>query len=469
MIRNSNKTFRVFIAFLFLVYFFYSCSAPTFYAKTYGFNESIASGNFEKAEVFIEENKRVKEGRNRFLYLVNAGMLEHLKGNFEKSNQFFQEADIFIEDHTKKAVEEGASFLLNPNISTYDGEDHEILLINYYKALNYYILGDKNAALVEVRRLNLGLNRLSEKYKSDLKYKQDAFMHVLMGLIYESNKEYNNAFIAYRNAHEIYEGDFTKLFGMGTPQQLKEDLIRSAALGGLYEEKREYEKKFGIAYEGESSESSFVLLWNNGLGPVKEEWGLNFAIIHTGNGWVSFVNEEYGMVFPFYVGDTDMSLTWIKVVFPRYVERELFFTEGDIVYQGQSYPLELAEDINAISFHVLNQRMLKEFATSLLRVALKQLAAHEIGKANDSEALGAALSILASATESADTRNWQTLPHSIFYKRVPVSSGQQNLEFNLYSSKNKPESHILEVDIPKGETVIYPFYSLGAYPPKLKK
>ena len=452
-----------------LLALFISCSAPTFYAKTYEFNESVASGNLDKAEQIIDKNERIKEGRNRFLYLVNAGMVEHLKGNFEESNAFFQKADLFIEDHKKKALQTGASFLLNPNISTYDGEDHEILMINYYKALNYYILGDKNAALVEVRRLNLALDRLSEQYKSETKYQQDAFMHVLMGLIYESNGEFNNAFIAYRNAYVIYESDYVKLFNLGAPQQLKEDLVRSAALGGLYSEKNEYEQKFGIKYSDKAGQSSMVLLWNNGLGPVKDEWGINFAIVYTGNGWITFVNKEYGMTFPFYIGETDMrGLTWIKVVFPRYVEREQLFTSGVVDYAGESYQLELAEDINAISFHVLNERMLLEFATSLIRVALKQVAAHEIGKANDSEALGAALSVLASATESADTRNWQTIPHSIYYKRVPVEAGKQTVEFSMYSNSGKPETHYLDIDIKEGETIIYPFYSLGSYPPKLK-
>lgn len=468
MQNNWPPTIQLYLALS--VLFVASCSAPTFYAKTYEFNESLASGNLDEAERIIADyDEKKKEGRNKFLYLVNAGMVEHLQGDFENSNSFFQEADLFVEDFRKDALKEGASFLLNPNLSTYPGEDHEILLINYYKALNYYILGDKNAALVEVRRLNLALNRLSEKYTREEKYQRSAYMHLLMALIYESNNEYNNAFISFRNAYEIYESDYTKLFGIGAPQQLKEDLIRSAALGGLPEEKRQYEKEFGISYDKELSESSFVLLWHNGLGPVKEEWGINFAVIRDSYGWVVLVNEEYGMSFPFYVGDTDMSaITWIKVVFPRYVEREEFFTQGIVRYQNQQFALELAENINAVSFNVLNERMLAEFSKSLIRVALKQLAAKEIGQANDSPGLGAALSVLASATESADTRNWQTIPHSIYYKRVPVSAGQQTLEFDLYSKDGTPEVHFLEVNIPKGETIIYPFYSLGAYPPKFK-
>jgi hypothetical protein len=440
------------------------CSRPTFYQKTYSFNRSIATNHFDEAERMIQENKDLEESKVRFLYWVNAGVVEHLRGEFERSNEYFTRADLFIEDERKNALEEGAAFLLNPNISTYFGEDHEVLMIHYYKALNYYILGDLDDALVEVRRLNLRLNQLSEKYKSEDKYTRDAFMHLLMGIIYEANADMNNAFIAYRNAYEIYKDDFARFFNLAAPAQLKKDLIRTAALSGLSEEKRRYEQEFGIEYQSDGAEAHVVVLWNNGMGPIKEEWGINFAIIQDSFGWVTFVNKEFGFTFPFYVGDRQFDVTWIKVVFPRYVARTPLFSDAVAIYAGQQYPLELGEDLNKVSFKVLNERMLYEFSTSLIRAALKQVAAHQIGESSDSPGLGAVLSIMASATESADTRNWQTLPHSIYYTRVPVNSGDQEVRFQM--SGNISDEKILKINnIQKGELVIYPFYSLGTGEP----
>ena len=445
-----------------------SCTAPSFYEKSYNFNKSISTGNFDEAEQMLEEHKdKLETSKIRFLYFVNGGLVEHLKGNFEKSNEFFEKADLFVEDERKKGLEQGAAFLLNPNISTYYGEDHEILLINYYKALNYYLLGDQDDALVEARRLNLRLQTLSEKYKDSTKYQEDAFMHVLMGMIYETDGNHNDAFIAYRNGYDIYEGDYSEQFKLGAPLQLKKDLLRSSALAGMREERLNYEKKFGFTYQKEETDASVVVLWNNGMGPVKEEWGINFAIIYTGGGWINFVSKEHGLSFPFYVGNTDLAgLTWIKVVFPRYVTREMLYNKGVVSFNNKEYELELAENIDAISFKVLNERMLGEFSKSLLRVALKQVAAYKIGQNNDSPALGATLSVLASATESADTRNWQTLPHSIYYTRIPVKSGKSTLNFTMYGNNIAPEPHELDVEVKSGQTIIYPFYSLGAYDPK---
>ncbi len=445
-----------------------SCTSPSFYKKAYGFNKTIAAGDFEAAEIMLEENKdKLEDGKIRFLYFVNAGMVEHLKGDFEKSNAFFERADLFVEDFQKKALEEGASLLLNPNISTYQGEDHEVLLINYYKALNYYLLGNTNDALVEVRRLNLQLQSLSDRYKDDSKYTQDAYMHLLMGLIYEANRDYNDAFIAYRNAYEIYQSDYSVMFGISAPEQLKKDLIRSAVLSGMSDEKNSYEKEFNLKYEPTPGQGNLVLLWHNGMGPIKEEWGINFAIVYTGNGWINFVSKEYGLTYPFYVGKTDLgAVTWIKVAFPKYVERTMLIKNATLENGDEKHAVELVENINAISFKVLDQRMGLEFSKALLRVALKQVAAYKIGEKNDSPALGAALSFVASATESADTRNWQTLPHSIYYVRVPLKAGKHELNFALQGVMGKHENHEIQVNIIPGETVIYPFYTMAASDPE---
>ncbi len=465
----KTKCFRASALFLFTIIVFgiSSCTAPSFYKKAYGFNKTIASGDFEAAEIMLEEHKdELEDSKIRFLYFVNAGMVEHLKGEFEKSNEFFEKADLFVEDFRKKALEEGASLLLNPNISTYHGEDHEVLLINYYKALNYYLLGNNNDALVEVRRLNLQLISLSEKYKDDSKYTQDAYMHLLMGLIYEANRDYNDAFIAYRNAYEIYQSDYATMFGLSAPDQLKKDLIRSSVLAGMSSEQRKYEKEFDMKYETEAGKGSMVLLWHNGMGPIKEEWGINFAIVYTGNGWINFVSKEYGLSFPFYVGNTDLGgITWIKVAFPKYVERQMLINNAVLENGSEKHNVELVENINTISFKVLDQRMGLEFSKALLRVAIKQAAAHKIGESQDSPALGAALSIAASATESADTRNWQTLPHSIYYSRVVLPVGEQTLNLKLDGVMGVHENHEIEVDVKLGETIIYPFYSLAASDP----
>ncbi len=450
------------ITFLFLL-FSWSCTTPTFYQRFYKFNKIVSDGNLKEAENLLKSNEeKFSKGKDRFLFWVNAGIVESMQGHFKESNAYFEKADLFIEDDKKNIAEEGAALLLNPNLSTYRGEDHEKLMINYYKALNYYQLGEYDEAIVECKRMNIRLQQLSDKYKSDKKYNEDAFIHTLMGIIYDATEDYNNAFIAYRNAYKIYNTSYKDIFKFKIPQQLKHDLIRTADLSGIYNERDAFSKKFNIKYKPpKAGQSQAVVLWNNGIGPIKDEWGINFAIIYTGNGWVSFVNNDLGMTFPFYIGNSSLNgLTWIKVVFPKYVERPIFYKSATVTYNNETKRLSLVEDINAISFKVLEERMMLEFGKSLGRVALKQAAAAQVSKEN--EGLGVALSLLASASESADTRNWQTLPHSIYYTRIFVDSDiDNNISLNLTNINGQVEQHKFKVKSKPKETIIFPINTMA--------
>ncbi len=460
---------RILIYFL-LILLSWSCTTPIFYQKLYNFNKTVSEGNLEAAEALIKSKEaKLVNSRNRFLFWVNAGVVEYMRGHFKESNTYFEQAYLFIEDERTNVAEQGAALLLNPNISTYRGEDHEKLMINYYMALNYYQLGEYDAAIVECRRMNIRLQQLSDANKSNRKYKEDAFIHTLMGIIYDGTGDYNNAFIAYRNALAIYEGSFRELFKFEVPEQLKHDLVRTADLAGIFDERDRFKRKFAIEYtRPPANQSQAVVLWNNGLGPVKDEWGINFAIVYSGNGWVSFVNTDYGMTFPIYIGDRNLNgLTWIKVVFPKYVERPLLYTLGSISYNNKTVELSKIQNLNAISFKVLEQRMLLEFSKSLGRVALKQAASAQVGK--EHEGLGMALSLLVSATESADTRNWQTLPHSIYYTRVFVKPAKDNeMTLNLMDANGRVVKHTFKIKSKQKGTVIFPINTMATMPYQIR-
>ena len=94
------------------------------------------------------------------------------------------------------------------------------------------------------------------------------------------DKDYNNAFIAYRNAINIYDEDYQSMFGVHAPQQLKEDLLRTAWLSGLKDEFEAYKdtlKMHNYVYK-QNDGGELVFFWHNGLAPVKAEWGVDFVI-----------------------------------------------------------------------------------------------------------------------------------------------------------------------------------------------
>jgi hypothetical protein len=125
-------------------------------------------------------------------------------------------------------------------------------------------LGNYDDALVECRRLNVRLQQLSDRYSSDDKYKRDAFINTLMGIIYDADHDYNNAFIAYRNAVEIYDTDYSRMFGLTAPEQLKKDLLRTAKLSSMDDEFESYKEKFGMTdYTLQPADGDLVFFWHN--------------------------------------------------------------------------------------------------------------------------------------------------------------------------------------------------------------
>ena len=439
-------------------------ACATYYQKHFDFNTEFEHGNLTEALEALKRRESEGEGKTRFLYNVNKGLLLSILGEYEDSNAYFEKAFLFGEDYRINYVAEATSYFTNPNVTAYRGEDHEHLMVLYFKAVNYLKMGKPENALVECRRLNIRLNQLNDRYVSVEKFQRDAFIHMLMGVIYQSTHDYNNAFIAYRNALEVYENDYSRMFGISTPEQLKTDLLNTAWLTGFHEEFERYKTHFEMPdFKVSKPEAELIFFWHNGLGPVKDEWSINF-VIHAGAGnTMVFRNGEMNFSFPYVVHEAkdrhDLAkLEVFRVAFPRYRERQLYFQSAKIQTDSNDYRLELGEDISKVAFHSLNQRMFQEFGKGLLRAALKKATEHSIRKEDDR--LGAFIGVINAITEKADTRNWQTLPHSIFYSRVPLKVGVNPVRFTLQSNNQRNIDYNFTYTAKKGETLFHTFSSL---------
>lgn len=442
----------------------------TYYQANFSFNEQFEKGDLQKALSTLRAKPSEGAGKRQFLYDVNNGLLLALMGNYEESNTWFEKAYLFGEDYRVNYLNEAVSYLTNPNFTVYAGEDHEHLILLYFKALNYLKLGNYDDALVECRRLNVRLQQLSDRYSSDDKYKRDAFINTLMGIIYDADHDYNNAFIAYRNAVEVYDTDYSRMFGLTAPEQLKKDLLRTAKLSSMDDEFESYKAKFGMTdYTVQPSDGDLVFFWHNGLSPVKAEWGISFFIVRQGNQFI-FTNTELGISFPFDMSGYDEKdrsglarMEAFRVAFPKYIERPEVFTAATIQIGDQTIPLAMLEDVNKVAFKCLNERMMLELSKALVRVALKKVEEYEVRKSDRN--LASILSVVNAITEKADTRNWQTLPHSIYYARVPLQEGQNQVVFSATDRRGQSQPHEFTYSVRKGQTLFHTFSSLeSGYP-----
>ena len=444
-------------------------SCATYHQKNAAFYEQVYTGNYEQAEKVIDANKKLQEGRNKLLFHLDKGVITYMLGKHTESISHFKQADILIEDLRKNIGTEALALLTNPMAKPYMPEDFEVIMINFYQALNYIALNQWDEAIVECKRANLKLNRLNDKYKDNKsRYQRDAFAHLLMGLIYDAKQDPNNAFIAYRNAIEIYETDYPEQFNTMLPEQLKYDVIRTAQETGFYDQADFFRNKFGIdSIASDPNEGDLVFFWLNGFGPVKAEWGLTFTNTPGDIGWVTFHNEDMALDYPFFIGDlsrrdqnriTNMDFT--RITFPKYVPRYPVYEMAFVTTDSLEYPLYEAENLNNIAIKVLQDRMFRELGTALLRLALKETV-EKIAE-NEDETLGFFVSIFNAATEKADTRNWQTLPFSISYSRVSLPEGIHELNLNVVN-QNGSESRPFQVQIKKNRTTFMSIHTIDSY------
>jgi hypothetical protein len=454
-IKNSRKVLLLLIAFLL-------ASCATYYQKSIQFHNYVAQGDYVQANKFLDKDKRAEEGINRVLFFMNKGLVNYMLGNYETSNYFFDKADLYNEDFTNNLGTEALALISNPMVKPYKPEDFETVMVHYYKALNYLMLENYEDALVECRRVNIQLQVLNDKYKKTKnKYSNDAFAHNLMGMIYEASGDINNAFIAYRNAYNTYENDYKSLFGLSPPLQLKKDLIRVAYKTGFIQEYDFYCQQFNMRYSPDSeSQGSLVFLWMNGFGPVKAEWSITLTNTGYNDGWITFSNEDYGFNFPVYIGNKRKreqsafkDISFLRIAFPKYIERKPYYQKASLAIADSIYPLEISQNINAIAFQSLKDRMIRELAYGVARLATKKALEALANKKDDN--LGTVISIINAITEKADTRNWQTLPYAIHYTRIPLNKGIHNV--NLLLDENNITYENFQFQIKKGKTTFFTF------------
>ncbi len=450
-------------------------SCATYNKQVAAYYTNLKAGNYEKAAKALDKNRLLKKDRNRLLFLLERGKVSHLLQQWDSSNVYLNEADKIMEDARTSARDIIAGTLLNPMMKAYRAEDFEKYLVHYYKALNYLQLGQPDEALVEARRISLRSYAQQDEVGHKNKYDNDAFSFMIQGLIYEKGNDYNNAFIAYRNAADVFLENNGSYYGVDFPAQLKKDLLNAAYKVGFTDELQRYERLLNTKWTKEAAPAGgeLVLFWENGLAPVKEQQDIWFSLVKNAGGSF-FFNDASGQFinipFDFSSGYSRESLNVtdlrsFRVALPRYREQPSVYAQAVLQVNDEQYILEPVENVNTLAFSLLRERMLKELSGTLTRLAIKKLAEmavrpsdkksddakkseeekkKEQRQKNQREAIALGLQLFNLASEKADTRNWQSLPHTIHYVRIPLQAGENKLTLTLRGTT----SSTIEITVP---------------------
>lgn len=380
-------------------------------------------------------------GRNEtLLYLLDKAMLQRMQHDFAASNQSLEQAKQIIQTYSAVSIsEQSAAFIINDTTRTYTGSPLEQVMLHVYAALNYLELGDHDAARVEALQVEIRLRQLMQN-SPESALSVDPFARYLSGMIFEDLGEYSDAMIAYRKAYEAYQAH-EKLYALTIPDYLKHDLLRMAHKVGLKNEYAKLRSKFGLPRQAYSNpghdEGEVVLLFHNGLAPIKREHSV--ATVDPGSGRL------------------------IRVSLPYYQNRHQPITTARIKTSGLLTHTQPVEAIDEIAEQTLQVYMPAITARAVARAVLKYNMSREAGKQND--VAGLLVNIVGVLTERADTRSWLSLPANIQMARLQLPAGTHTLSIELLDQLEHIQhtAKLIDVKVNPGERRYVSYHYVPRY------
>ncbi len=153
----------------------------------------------QEYDVAFAELKRLSSAsysKDYLLYLLEAGIIYHTAGNYKKSNKFLTQAYKKSQANTTSISQEILAFIINDYHKDFHCENFELVLIQFYIALNHVLLHEFREAKIILRKLNYNLKEM--KYLSP-GYKQNLLARYLDILISENLGLFNDARVQYKN------------------------------------------------------------------------------------------------------------------------------------------------------------------------------------------------------------------------------------------------------------------------------
>lgn len=409
------------------------CATYTHNAVT--FRSSLADGHYETA---LQTLGKARKGPARLLYLMENGLIAHYRGEYHASNRFFEVAERLSDRlFTRSLSREAASLITNDQVRAYRGEEFELAFINYYRALNYWYLGEPEEALVECRKANLKLDRYAALADYDATYRNDAFIHYMTGLIYEATGELNDAYVSYRNALDAYE-TYQNVFGLEAPADLRTDLRRVEEDLGYVQRQ---DGRVGSAGPDSPPEGELVLFSEIGFVPHKVQEEISLPVYENDVESVSKKRLDgisrkiaYRHFKPHYAGRSKVEY-WLRVALPAYADVAPRTQSILLSAAGRRTGTTLAEDLSAIAWQTFQDKQPAMLARTVGRGLLKYMASAKAEKEN--KVLGFIVNLFVAATEAADTRSWVSLPHNVQIGRLALPAGIHTLTLESLDSRGR--------------------------------
>ena len=407
--------------------------------------QDLVSGNWAAAAKKYEASKdQVFRESDRVMYWLNLGTLQHYAEQWRDSQANFVKAERAISDlFTTSITSEASKYTVSETLAPYEGEDFEKILLYFYTAINNVEQGRVRDALVEARRADEFLKKIRVRYDKDEKqstlYKEDAFMLWLVGLFYEIEGSYNDAFLAYKRSFQVYQGAYRRLFRVKTPTYLLEDIVRTGRLSGLEQDAAAFMQRYGGTGQTAANvrdQAEIIFIHGGGEAPHKRQRNITHKMA---DGYVA------------------------RIALPQFEATKPTISRSMIKVGGRQVPTQMAEPVTTIALKNFKHQLPGITARAIARATVKYLATKGTKKAVESgkdstkqtrlaaSIVGLVGNVAAFASENADLRTWSLLPAYFRVARVWVPAGTTSVDVSFGGRGGGGKSQTIPLSLRPGE------------------
>ncbi len=415
-----------------------ACGAPSLRYK-YEVNDLAAQGKFDRAAELIESKKKQMYGKkDALLYELDKASLLHDAGQYAPSDALLADAQQHITDSYTKSISASASRLLvNDLVTPYYAANYETALTFFYRAMNFLRQNDLMSAGVEARKAVFFLDHLRGDKKKG--YNDDPFVQYVASLIFESIGEISDARIARQNSLNAYRAR-----GWRVPQ-------------------------FTVPAHAEQY-GEVILIHSMGQIPLKKSQTIQLAW----NRILSYANspvEDGGPVSPQVQNAIVAGLegSAVTVAYPVLEAQPYQIISSTAQIDGQRYPMQPMSYLNELIAQDLEEKLPGIWFRVATRAVLRRIAAvqarHALERSDKDDSVGwlaeMVVDVFGAAVEKADTRQWFTLPASVYMTRAFVQPGVHNIQLLLQDrTGNVSGTYTFEnIQVPRGGRVFLHYRS----------
>lgn len=397
------------------------------------FDSALNQNRYDAAEIIAVKAGTKDYVAKELLWSLEAGTLLRNNGKHALSTTVFDGAeDLIKQEEQKSGLSSGfsltASLLINDNVTDYPPRVYDRVMVNTYKALNFWALGDFGNARVEWNRTDDRQRRAAEYFSSEI------------------SKQKEQLSFSSPQVKESFAKSLTTLDATGVDVEKwipYSDYINPASLylHGLY-----------FLFNGETSgdfDRARVSLSRAYAMTRNAQIASDLRLVQHGrsqpnNIWVIFENgtaarkKERRIDLPLFIFTNKIS--YVGVAFP-------VLNDGTAAYPY----LTVNHNKKTQTFAYMDRIIKGEFKTELTTILIREIT-RAVGKTVAQGALinsddktvrfiGQLFAVTQAVTTQADLRSWHSLPYNFQVARV---SWPKNGQFTLSTS----DGNLIDVNLP---------------------